>query len=121
MDELKAQQMEALEVVSEYIEKLLPNMNILSNELKGNRQEDTDTFLNYVMNGFNWVIEVFNVTRDYINADKIRIDKEEVNEKIIELSKAFKEKDDEKAAELIETAVIPFLNTFLEVSKELTK
>lgn len=121
MDELKAQQMEALEVVSEYIEKLLPNLNTLSNELKGNRQEDTDTFLNYVMNGFNWVIEVFNGTRDLINADKVRIDKDEVNDKIVELSSAFKKKDNFKAAELIETAVIPFLNKFSEVSKELTK
>jgi hypothetical protein len=73
------------------------------------------------MNGFNWVIEVFNGTRDYINAEKVRIDKDAVNEKIVELSKSLKEKDDLKAAELIETAIIPFLNTFLEVSKELAK
>ena len=112
MDNSKDQQMEVLKTAMEYIDKLIPNMQIIICELRGKRQEDTDEFLNQILTGMNWVIETFNVTMDIINGDKMRIDKDQVNSRILELDKALKEKNDNRIADILETDVIPFLKLF---------
>ena len=112
MDNMKVQQMEALSTVIEYIDKLVPNMETIIRELRGKRQEDTDEFLNHILIGMNWVIETFNVTMDIINGERVRIDKDEVNSRIIDLGEALKEKDDNRIADILEGDVIPFLKLF---------
>lgn len=117
MDKLQAEKQEALQVVGEYLEKLIPGMKTLSGELKGDRQPDTDDFQKQCIDGLNWVIEIYNRVSDAIDMEKIHMSKQEFNSRLGELGTAIQGKDDAKIADLLETAVIPFLTDLKEAVK----
>lgn len=108
---LKEQQIEALEVFEKYNKKLMKSMNTIIGELRGDRKEDTDEFQEKIIEGLNWEIQILNKTLSLINEKRIYIKKEEINEKIICLSEAIKE-GDSKIAEVLENDIIP---TFEEI------
>lgn len=111
-EELRTQQIEALQVVGEYIDKLLPSMETVAGELSGEKQEDTDAFLKQIIDGLNWVIEVFNGTMSLINEEREVIQKDEVNQQVIQLSEAFIDQNDSRIATILESGIIPFLKEF---------
>ena len=117
MDNLQEEKQEALQVMGGYLEKLIPGMKTLSSELKGDRQPDTDDFQKQCIDGLNWVIEIYNRVSDAIDMEKIHMTKEEFNSRLVELGEAIKEKEDAKIAEMLETAVIPFLTDLKEAVK----
>ena len=117
MDNMQAEKPEALQAMGEYLERLIPGMKTLSEELKGDRQPDTDDFQKQCIDGLNWVIEIYNRVSDVVAAEKINATKQEFNNRLGELGAAIKEKEDAKIAELIEVAVIPFLEDLKEVAK----
>lgn len=53
-----------------------------------------------------------------INTEKIRTDKQALNEKLKELGMAIRDKEDEKIARLLEEAVVPFLSDLKEAVQE---
>ncbi|SHO48805.1 hypothetical protein [Anaerocolumna xylanovorans] len=106
---MKQQQIEVLGEFYDYSKKLIPAVETVISELKGNRQEDTEEFLNMVIHGINWTIEVLNHTMDIINAGEAIIDKEQINEGILGLERAIREKDDNGAAEVLKDKILPFL------------
>ena len=81
-----AEQKEALETLVEFNGRLVQNMEILVKELSGARLEDTDKFLKGIVDAINWEVQVMNGTMDLLNKGKIRIQKEDFNSKILELS-----------------------------------
>lgn len=99
MEDNRKEQIEALEVLLEFNERLLRNMNIVVKELSGGRLDDTDKFLKSIIDAINWEIQVVNGTMEILNEGKERVNKESFNEKIVALSKAIEEKDDVKMAE----------------------
>ena len=117
MDNLQAEKQEALQVMGEYLEKLIPGMKTLSAELKGDRQPDTDDFQKQCIDGLNWVIEIYNRVSDAIDMEKIHMAKQEFNSRLGELGAAIQAKEDAKIAEVLETAVIPFLTDLKEAVK----
>ena len=96
MEELKRQQKEALKVASQYCDKLIPGIENVINELKGEKLPDTDEFLKHILDGVNWIIGVFNGTKDLINADFQVIDKENVNQSVVAFNTAVNDKNDQK-------------------------
>lgn len=117
MDNLQAEKQEALQVAGEYMEKLIPSMKTLISELKGDRQPDTDDFQKQCIDGLNWIIEIYNRVSDVIDTEKIHMTKQEFNSRLGELGEAIKNKEDAKIAEVLETAVIPFLTDLKEAVK----
>ena len=117
MDNLQAEKQEAVKVMGEFLEKLIPNMNTLSEELKGDRQPDTDDFQKQCIDGLNWIIEIYNRVSDVIDMEKIHMTKQDFNSSLGELGEAIKNKEDAKSAEVLETAVIPFLTDLKEAVK----
>ena len=115
--QLMEEKREAVEVAREYLEKLIPGMETLCGELKGDRQPDTDDFQKQCIDGLNWVIEVYNRTRDVMDTEKIHVEKQELNEKLMELGTAIKDKEDGKIAQMLEDVVIPFLKDLKEAAK----
>ena len=115
MEQLMEEKREAVEVARGYLEKLIPGMETLCGELKGDRQPDTDDFQKQCIDGLNWVIEVYNRTRDVMDTEKIHVEKQELNEKLMELGTAIKE--DGKIAQMLEDVVIPFLKDLKEAAK----
>ena len=102
MEDKRAEQMEALQTLEEYNEKVLKNIPILVRELRGARLEDTDKFLQGVINAVNWEVQVLNATMDVINENQERVSKETVNQKVMSLSDALRTKDELAQAEAFE-------------------
>ena len=75
MEDNRAEQIEALEVLTEFNDRLVHNMEIIVKELKGERLDDTDQFLKGIVDAVNWEIQVVNGTLDTLNDGKVRVDK----------------------------------------------
>lgn len=110
MKEIRMEQKEALETLAGFNQGLVKNMNMIIRELRGERLDDTDNFLEGILNAMNWEIEVMNGTMDLLNDGKERIQKNSFNERILGLAAAVKEKDDEKIAVAIQELIPEFEN-----------
>lgn len=117
MEGLQEEKKEALKAAGEYLEKLIPGIRTLCGELRGNRQSDTDEFRKQCIDGLNWVIEIYNRINDVVDAEKIHMEKQELNKKLMELGAAIRDKDDEKIASILEEAVLPFLTDLKEAAR----
>lgn len=105
MEDKRSEQIEALQTLAEYNEKVLKNIPILVRELRGERLEDTGKFLTAIVNAINWEVQVLNGTLDVLNEKEENVSKENVNQKILALSDALKEKDDKAQAEAFEQLI----------------
>lgn len=99
MEENRKEQIEALEVLVDFNERLVKNIRILVKELSGERLDDTDNFIKGIVDAMNWVIQVMNGTMDVLNEGKVRIEKEVFNQHIVAVANAIEKKDDAKMAE----------------------
>lgn len=120
MEDNRKEQMEALETLMEFNDRLVKNMQIIVRELSGNRLEDTDKFLKSILDAMNWEIQVVNGTMEALNEGKERVNKETFNDAVVALSNAVKENDDAKMAEAF-TAIIPVFEKLGESAKEVIK
>lgn len=110
MEDNRAEQREALEVLVEFNDRLLKNMGIIIKEFSGERLDDTDAFLKGITDAMNWEIQVMNGTLDFLNEGKERIDKETFNAAVIKLGDAIKAKDDAAMAAAMKELVPLFEN-----------
>ena len=99
MEENRKEQIEALEVLVDFNERLVKNIRILVKELSGERLDDTDNFIKGIVDAMNWEIQVMNGTMDVLNEGKVRIEKEVFNQHIVAVANAIEKKDDAKMAE----------------------
>lgn len=108
-----AEQKEALMAAEDYLKRLIPAMEEMVRELRTGRTELTDQLITNCINGFNWVISIFNQLSEVINTGEIRINKDEINPKIEELIKHLDKKDDIRTANVVTVHIIPFLRRLL--------
>ena len=108
MEDNRAEQIEALQVLEEFNGRLVKNMEIIVKELSGERLDDTDQFLKGIVDAINWEIQVVNSTMQVLNDGKVRVDKESFNADIVALSKAISAKDDAKMAEEFQRVIPVF-------------
>lgn len=102
-------QKEALGELVEYSEKIIKGTEVVIEELRGDRKDDTEELFNLVIQGINWEIEVFNNCAELINRDEIKIDKNKMADAVSRLGKILQEKDDIKIAACLEVDFLPFL------------
>ncbi|MCI8530759.1 MAG: molecular chaperone [Lachnospiraceae bacterium] len=119
MEDNRAEQKEALEVLKEFNGRVLKNMNIVVKELSGKRLDDTNQFLRGIIDAINWEVEVVNGTMELLNEDKERIKKEQFNAKIVAFSDAIAAKDDQKMADAVQ-ALIPEFENLGKAAEEVT-
>lgn len=115
MDDIRQQQIEALQVAHEYTIKLSRGIENVIGELSGNRLEDTDIYLDEIVKGINWTIEIVNRTMDIINEEKQYIVKEEVNQYVEALGEALSKKEDALIADALKG-----IHTFIKRVEEVT-
>lgn len=108
MEENRAEQKEALVALVSYNERLVKSMKGVVGELTGSREPDTDEYLQKILQGINWEVAVLNGTLSLINEKEERVNKENVNQKIICLSDAVVAKDDARIAKAMEELVPVF-------------
>ncbi len=119
MDDLVTQQIEALGVVAGYCEKIERAIDNVIGELTGGRLDDTDVYINSIQNGLNWIIEVYNGTRDLINKDSVVIEKDSVNAAIQKMNAATQAKNDAELAAAFKE-VGKFVRDFREAAQRIT-
>lgn len=119
MEDLKKQQVEALEVAAEYCAKLSNGIENVVKELEGDKLPDTDKYLDSVVKGLNWIFEVYNGTKDLIEANNIDLDKEDVNKAVLALNDAFKSGDDAKKAAALKGDILTFVKKMETVSSQI--
>lgn len=117
MEDIRAQQIEAIQVLGEYAVKLVKGIDNVTAELNGEKLADTEEYLKEIVKGINWSIEVVNGTMSLINEKEEIIDKQAVNKTMLDLSDALKTKDDAKTAEVLSSQVKPFVEKLIEISK----
>lgn len=103
------EEIEALETLKEYNVKVVKALKEIIPELKGEKREDTDEFLQHIFKGINWEIQVLNGTMKYLNRENEVVSKEGANEIIIKLNEAVNDKDDVKIAGVLEEDLLPLL------------
>lgn len=113
----RTEQLEALETLAEYNDRIIKNIPILVKELNGARLEDTDKFLNGIIQAINWEMQVVNLTMDVLNGGRERVCKERVNARIKELSEAVVSGDDERMKVAFE-GIMPILENLKEAVRE---
>lgn len=115
---LREEQIEALEVAYGYSKKLINAIGNVIQELRVKRLEDTQEYLDSIISGLNWTIEVINGTKDVLNEKEEVIKKEEVNQVVMNLSESLVNKDDKATANIMEKDIVPFLYLFQKAAKE---
>ena len=117
MEDLRKEQLEALQAMLDYIPKLRKGMETVAKELSGERLADTNEYLKKVIEGLNWVIEVYNGTSALINEKENNLDKAAVNKACVDFSSAYKNGDSATQAELLTGVLMSFICNLETVAK----
>lgn len=115
------QQAELLQSVTEYVPKAVSELKKLAAEFYGIKQEDSDEYLEFVLNNCNWVIEAMNATRPLLAEEGLEIEKEKGNQVIADLNAALADKMDIKIADALEKGLIPLMEKFLAAAEVIGK
>ena len=110
MSEIKAAdpaQVEALQALTEYSPRFLNSLKAVHDELVIERKPDTDEFLDAVIKGMNWEIEVYNGTKELFEGNSA-LEKDKANSAFLDFSAAFKRHDDNEMGRLLREMIIPF-------------
>ena len=118
MDTIREQKLEALKTAEEYLEKLIPAMEEVISEIKGDMKEDTVDFLLQIIDGFNFMIETYNVTRDIVNDPEPLINDDQLEITVGKLSDGFSKKDYPAIADELATDIVPYLKVFKEAASK---
>ena len=105
MEDNRKEQVEALEALKDYNPKVCKALKEVIPEVKGDRKEDTQEYLDYIFKGINWELQVVNGTMTLLN------EKEE------QINDAYTSKDDSKLAQIMEEKLLPFvekLGTYID-------
>lgn len=116
MEDIRQQQIEAMEELKSYNKKLVKAVREIIIELKGEDRTDTEDFLKQIVEGINWEIQVVNGTLDYINEDENLLDKEQFNQAVLNHNEAINTKDNGKLAESFEVNILPYLLKLDEIA-----
>lgn len=119
METSRLEQLEALETLIQFNERLLKNLPTIADELSEARQPDTDTYLKSILNAINWEITVMNATSALLAEGSTPIDKESFNQSILALSTALSSKTDSETAVALRN-LIPHFEALGTAAKEVT-
>ena len=121
MSENRAEQVEALQALLDYNPRLVHGMQAVTTELEGERKPDTDEFLKSVINGINWEIQIVNGTKEVLEEQEIRVDKDEINGYLKDFSAAYSRRDDYGMAVLFFQKIIPFFETLEKAARNVVE
>ncbi|MCM1119861.1 MAG: molecular chaperone [bacterium] len=98
METTKLEQLEALETLAQFNDRLLNNLPTLISELSGGRKTDTDAYLKNIIEIIGWEITVMNAISALFEEAKVSMDKEEFNQSVLALNSALASGTDSEIA-----------------------
>ncbi|MCI8300740.1 MAG: molecular chaperone [Lachnospiraceae bacterium] len=108
MEDNRKEQVEALEALKDYNPKICKALAEIVPELKGEKKEDTQEYVDHIFRGINWELQVINGTLTLLNEKEEQVSKDALNEMISHINDAYVSKLDEKLAGVIEEELLPF-------------
>ena len=103
-------QRDVLAELISYSDSLIPALQDIIEELRGESMEDTNDFLGEVINGINWEIEVYNQCASLINSKSSYIDRKAMIVAVKNLGISLNSGNSLRIAECFEQDFLPFLN-----------
>lgn len=113
MDNLKTEQMEALITAADYCKRLATAINNLAYEFENGKLEDTNQYAKEILDGINWVIQVYNGTKDLLSEMDVVIDEDKINAAIENLVAAYDNNDDASKADILRGDILDFVNSMI--------
>lgn len=110
MEEREKLQQDALKDLVKYSDSLIPALQELIDELRLENKADTKQFLNEVITGINWEIEIYNQCASLINANSNYVDKKTMVSAVKNLGITLNSCDNWQIAGCLEKDFLPFLN-----------
>lgn len=110
MEEREQLQREVLQELIAYSDNLIPALQTIIAELRGEGMEDTNLFLNDVINGINWEIEVYNQCASLLNEKSNYIDRKAMITAVRNLGTSLNSGNKFFVADCLEADFLPFLN-----------
>ena len=117
MPEREQLQREILKELISYSDNLIPALNEIIAELRGEGKEDTDEFLNEIIDGINWEIEVYNQCASLLSEKSSYIDRKAMADAVKNLGVSLGSGDRMKIADCFEQDFVPFLNQLTLAAK----
>lgn len=115
---IKDDQIEALETLADYIPKLIGGIDTVKVELRGERKPDTDEYLKMIIDGINWVLGIVNGCMSLFEEYNIVFDKEKANDYSAAFSKAYGTGNDTAIADSMDAHVIPMIKLIQRTADE---
>ena len=113
MEDNRKEQVEALEALKDYNPKICKALKEIIPELRGEKKEDTQEYIEHIFRGVNWELQVINGTMELLNEKEQQVSKDSLNEMIVQVNDAYTSKEGEKLAQIIETELPPFLESYI--------
>lgn len=117
MEERADLQRDILRELISYSDNLILAVQEVIEELRGEDRKDTDEFLNEIIDGINWEIEVYNQCAPLINEKSSYIDKKVMIQAVNNLGTALDSEDKLQIAECLEQDFLPFINKLVLASR----
>ena len=109
---------EAIIGICRYDRKLIDALELLAEDLKKGKEKLPSELLGTVMQGINWTIEVLNQVMDVLNEGEEKVEKEMINNALVEFNDAFTSGDEMEIAGSIGSSLIPCLEQICEVGEK---
>ena len=104
------EQMEALQTLAQFNDRLLKNLPTVIGELTGSRKSDTDVYLKNIIDVIGWEISVINATSSLLETARTHMDKEGFNQAVLALNSALSSGTDTGTADAL-LNLIPHFET----------
>ncbi len=109
MEDNRKEQVEALEALKDYNPKICKALREIIPELKGEKKEDTQEYIEHIFRGVNWELQVINGTMELLNEKEEQVSKDSLNGMISHVNDAYTSKEENKLAQVIEEELLPFV------------
>lgn len=111
MEDNRKEQAEALEALKDYNPKVKKALKEVIPEIRGEKKEDTQEYVDYIFKGVNWELQVVNGTMTLLNEKEEQISKDALNDMIEHINDAYTAKDENKLAKVMEEELLPFVES----------
>ena len=112
------EQMEALQTLAQFNDRLLKNLPTIIGELSGNQKPDTKVYLKNIIDVIGWEISVINATSSLLETTQTHMDKEQFNQSVLALNEALSSGEDSQTAAALQE-LIPHFETLKTAATEI--
>lgn len=120
MEDMRSEAIVALQDLCSYNKKLIGGIDQVVEELRGNKQPDTDEYLAQIIKGAAWNIEALNRIIPILNEQEKVFDKEKINNNVLSFNEALQSNNEERTASALEDIIKPLLLELEQICNQLS-